>query len=358
MATSTRIDEIPALDGFRALACLLVVMSHIPEYLQSHSDMFTMGLPFGQIGVAVFFGLSGFLMAHLYAERAFSLPVMMSYLIARFSRIVPAYWLTILLCFGVYRFIDPAFVFQIDGANLLRHLLFLGSVGVFWSIPPEIQYYLFFVLLWCGWQQWCGGQRLWLIVLLLAAAVLMLSRAHWPGILLPSKLHFFLAGSTAALLFHYWQRRWAPSRRVVVVAQCFTLLLAIGIYRLAGIDEVFFYQWSLFFLLVAMMLLAFGFRSRFADRLFGNPPLRWLGRVSFSVYLLHCPVIYLCDLLLKQRGPMGYAGDLLVLLLAVLLPALFSQWVELPLCRGCKNLAHKVMASVLSARLRRRANAS
>ena len=333
-----RADEIPALDGLRALACILVVLSHLPEYFTQGNGWFATVLPLGQIGVALFFGLSGFLMTHLYVGSSFSLSRVLNYLIARFSRIAPAYWLTILLCFLLYRFVDPAFVFRIDEHNLLRHLLFLGSEGVFWSIPPEIQYYLFFLLIWGAWQQWGQGRKMLLILLVLACMGLMASREAWPGILLPSKLHFFVSGTLAAMLFHRVRQRVNPPPALVFGLQVLMLLgLSLSVLNLHGMDETTFYAHSFFFLPVALALVVLSLPSRLMDGLLGNRLLGWFGKVSFSVYLLHCPVIYLFNRFCLSLGWQGGLYDVLALLLALLLPGLFSQWVELPLCNLAKR---------------------
>ncbi|GAA4492456.1 acyltransferase [Pseudaeromonas paramecii] len=333
-----RADEIPALDGLRALACILVVLSHLPEYFTQGGGWLATGLPLGQVGVALFFGLSGFLMTHLYVGSSFTLSRVLNYLIARFSRIAPAYWLTIVLCFLLFRFVDPEFVFRIDEHNLLRHLLFLGSEGVFWSIPPEIQYYLFFLLFWGAWQQWLQGRKMLLILLTLACVGLMASREAWPGILLPSKLHFFLSGTLAAMLFHRLRQRLTLSCWLLAGLQCLmVLVLTVSVLSLHGMSEQTFYGHSGFYLLVALALLVLSFPSRIMDFMLGNRLLGWFGKVSFSVYLLHCPVIYLFNRFCLSLGWQGAVYDGLALLLALLLPGLFSQWVELPLCNLAKR---------------------
>lgn len=358
-ATPQMPESLPSLDGLRAIAALLVVFVHFTFYVAPESPFHYLQLfpgarfPFGPVGVAGFFTLSGFLMAYLYAWRPCTAPALLGYLVARFARIVPAYWLTLLLCFCLYLWLDGAFVFRIDGQNLLRHLLFLGSEGVFWSIPPEIQYYLLFAVLWGGWQQWLAGQWRGPLLLALLCVGLMLSRDYWPGILLPAKLHFFLAGSAAALLLRALQRRLHPSLRTLMGLQLGMLLvLACALAGLVGVAQQTFYLHHPFFLLVALLLLLFAWRTPFSDALLGNRPLRWLGRVSFSVYLLHVPVIFALVQLQGALGLKGSGSDLLILLLAVLLPGLACEYIELPLCRACRQWAHRRGEALLLRRQR------
>lgn len=72
---------LPNLDGLRAAACLLVVISHLP--LPWHIASL------GDTGVGVFFCLSGFLMAYLYGHLPWNIDTVSRYAIARFSRIAP-----------------------------------------------------------------------------------------------------------------------------------------------------------------------------------------------------------------------------------------------------------------------------
>src|SRR5687767_14993664 len=81
-------DKMPNLDGVRAVACLLVIMAHLP---------LPGGLTLvGSMGVGIFFVLSGFLMGYLYGESDWNTQSVVKYSIARFSRIAPIYWLVIL----------------------------------------------------------------------------------------------------------------------------------------------------------------------------------------------------------------------------------------------------------------------
>ena len=87
---------IPALDGLRAIACVFVVLSHIPKYMSGATDIFRFKMHLGEPGVAIFFVLSGFLMSYLYIHKTATKERLVSYAIARFSRIAPAYWIAII----------------------------------------------------------------------------------------------------------------------------------------------------------------------------------------------------------------------------------------------------------------------
>lgn len=237
---------IPALDGLRALACVLVVASHIPKYMSEATTLFHTDIPLGELGVTIFFVLSGFLMSHLYLSKEPTRHQLVLYVIARFSRIAPAYWLAILSSYVVYQYVDASFLFDVSNSNVLRHLLFIGSAGIFWSIPPGIHYCAYFMLIWFVWQK----------------------------------------------------------RRNVV--------------------------W-----LISLSL--FSFETKLSEGVFGNKVMRWVGKVSFSVYLFHGFILYYSNVLANRFELSGHFVDVSVFVISILLPGLFSIWIELPLCRWTKQ---------------------
>ena len=87
-----RADQIPALNGLRALAAYVVVISHFSS--KSHF----LDYPFwqsGRLGVMIFFMLSGFLMGHLYIETPLSAGSLGKFFSRRLARVVPP-----ISCFG------------------------------------------------------------------------------------------------------------------------------------------------------------------------------------------------------------------------------------------------------------------
>ncbi|WP_409422869.1 acyltransferase [Pseudaeromonas sp. ZJS20] len=336
--TKDKIETIPALDGIRGAACLLVVLSHVAEYLPNSSKIFSFPIALGSPGVAIFFLLSGYLMSYLYLGKPFDIKTSCGYVISRFSRIAPAYWIAILMSVAIYVFVDGEFPAGVPPHEMLRHLLFIGGKGVFWSIPPEVQYYVFFLGVWFAADK-LRVKVYWPLVLVLVLVVFMwFTRERWPGILLPSKFHFFISGCLAAIVFDQVRWRFAPTMLLVTLAQLMSIVaISFGISGLRGVASHEFYNSSWFFLIVFFFIIAFCFRSQFADGLFGNKLMRWFGRVSFSVYLFHCPVLYGAAWMLSQFDLVGVGYDMMGIFFAILVPGLFSLWIELPLCRVFKT---------------------
>lgn len=149
---------VPALDGVRGVAILMVVLFHAAEPFRSSGRLLlplagvdlSAPLRFGWMGVNLFFVLSGFLITRQllrHREELASMPGVGRYLARRWLRIVPLY-LTVLFI-TVFQFTPGHFV---SGHNLrLRvgyHLLFLQDylpsdiLGPFWSLGVEEKFYL------------------------------------------------------------------------------------------------------------------------------------------------------------------------------------------------------------------------
>ncbi|MGO7161972.1 acyltransferase family protein, partial [Rhizobium johnstonii] len=185
----SRPDYIPSLDGLRGVAALLVVGAHIGLIFPIRAPhLVTMG----DEAVGLFFALSGFLMAHLYGSRPVTRENVLDFLVSRFARIYPVYLVAVVLVAMLSSMQSLDFVQPIaGGTDFVRHVFLLGSSGVFWSIPPEIQFYLLFPVLWL-----CLAQpyRYSGIIVGLTVAVVVdgLVELPGPGIVLVSKLPYFL----------------------------------------------------------------------------------------------------------------------------------------------------------------------
>ncbi|MEO7214398.1 acyltransferase [Mucilaginibacter sp.] len=140
------------LDGIRAIAALLVVLSHVQLHkkLQGihHQDVIDFK-NFGKIGVTIFFTLSGFLISYLLLEekKRFKKVSLKHFYIRRILRIWPLYFLLIVVGFFIY----PAkgsmhalwlSVFLMPNVAFCMKLL-PDMFDPIWSIGVEEQFYIF-----------------------------------------------------------------------------------------------------------------------------------------------------------------------------------------------------------------------
>lgn len=140
------------LNGVRALAALMVVISHIELH---KIDFHVARIPyitifnFGKTGVTIFFALSGFLITYLLLEekRNFSTVSLKAFYIRRMLRIWPLYFLLVIIGFFIY----PA---QGSTTGLWLSIFFMPNLAFclqmlpeifnpIWSIGTEEQFYIF-----------------------------------------------------------------------------------------------------------------------------------------------------------------------------------------------------------------------
>jgi peptidoglycan/LPS O-acetylase OafA/YrhL len=315
---------LPNLDGIRALACILVVLAHMPLPL----DILTLG----EAGVGVFFVLSGFLMSHLYAATRWKWQTVSAYAIARFARIAPIYWLVITVCILIsYANPGDAFLLRIEGpVAIARHYLFGGNVWIFWSIPLEVQYYLFFLLVWWAIAQ--RTRRVYALPLLaLLCASLLVTHSLWGGLMLPHKLHFFLAGTLAGLLPRPVWKAGAEQRILSVLQIGAVLLLALPLWQYASKPD--FYAASALGLSLATAVYLLSLPSAWTGLVFATPWVRKIGQASFSIYLMHVLVFHYGMQWLGLQHTVYEPLWLLLGLAGITLPMVVSHWVEMPLQR-------------------------
>jgi peptidoglycan/LPS O-acetylase OafA/YrhL len=319
---------LPNLDGIRALACILVVLSHMPWPVTF--------VTLGETGVGVFFVLSGFLMSHLYADAHWDWQSVSRYGIARFSRIAPIYWLVITVCVLIsYTQPDADFLLRIQGGTAMaRHYLFGGNVLIFWSIPLEVQYYLFFLLVW-----WAIAMRkrhrYALPLLALVCSALLVTHGQWTGLMLPHKLHFFLAGSLAGLMPRpLWKA--GAERRILSALQIGAVgLLALPLWQYPTKPD--FYAASALGLSLATAVYLLSLPSGWTRLVFASTWVRKIGQASFSIYLMHVLVFHFGMQWLGLQHTVYEPLWLLLGVAGVTLPMLVSHYVEMPMQRSTRR---------------------
>jgi len=344
--------HIDALDGFRGFAAMVVVVSHFANrtMLDVDSDalihaartdpgalgfdgfqklMFgALGNGAGQMGVMIFFALSAFLMFHLYAEAKPTRANVWNFLVGRVARIFPLYYFALGLAFVTAVTLPFTFI-EIAPNEYLAHVFFVQGNHVFWTIAPELLFYVVFAVLW--------GLGLCRARYLLVPALIVFAGANFLPVVWKSyAVEFFVLG----YLIYLYQR---SGRRIGLWrSETLSVLLFVGLFavHLPAVQKVLFapetMEWeNPAYVLMVAALFVIVFESRVLRRVFASPPMAFLGKISFSVYLLHLFVLHG----LLHYGLIG--PDLLSLGLVVALvvgtSALSFHLLEAPARRGLRR---------------------
>jgi peptidoglycan/LPS O-acetylase OafA/YrhL len=287
----------PAFDGMRAIGFLLVITAHIPVvplfgYLQGWS------------AVWLFFAISGYLvtMLMLREEKSRGRVAFGPFLVKRFFRIVPAYWMAILIywlaCFALPPLAEDYVWFM---ARLPYYLAFMpeyadqGVFGIFthaWTVGVELKFYLFFppvVFLLIRNANWRFA---------IAAIVAALLTAHGS----------FRAQSYCAILFGVMlalalerPRGYATVARLTRVPLVVPLAFIVAVFVMLRYTE----QLTVV-AVVATYLVAYATVQQAAvSRLLTWPPLVYLGQRSYGAYLLHFLAIRIGYLVFGSETAVG-----------------------------------------------------
>ncbi|MET8232955.1 acyltransferase [Micromonospora sp. NPDC005298] len=323
--------RLPALDALRAIGAVAVVGHHV-----GFQTAVTMNTTWGgwlarlDVGVAIFFVLSGFLLFRPWALSAATgrpRPRTGRYLWRRALRILPAYWLAVVVCLVVLPQNRPA-----SAGDWIRHLTFTQiyqpgelryGLSQTWSLATEVVFYLILPLVAVA-----AVGRSWrpvrTIVIVSAGALLTAGWLTLMGFgLLNSALHtmwlpsygaWFSAGMALAAAHVALRTGTAPAALRVLddlasaPVACWGAavgLMAIATTPVAGPRDLegptaaeFGVKLALYLAIAALILIpvAFGGPSRVKE-IFGSTSARWLGTVSYGLFLWHPLVIELIYLL-------------------------------------------------------------
>jgi peptidoglycan/LPS O-acetylase OafA/YrhL len=303
------------LDGVRALAALYVLAHHLwlitwQHFPQNVGPAWVGWLIYGHLAVAVFIVVSGFSLAIEPVRNEGRLRGGVRRFIRRRAwRILPTYWAALALsCLALA--ITHEEILGYDGTVLghqpvtvegvVVHGVLLQDVigsptpnGTFWSIAIEWQiYFLFPLLLW--WRRRYGAVStvvLTTVIVVASYEAAISVRALAPILnLVPQFLALFVFGMIAAEVIQRSARR-----SLLLAGAGLGAVTVIGYLQWAGSAEAITHLFWLDLAVggcTALLLAALALpeRSRMRDVL-GGRVLRGTGRFSYSIYLMHAPLL-------------------------------------------------------------------
>ena len=357
------------LDLIRGLAILTVVCFHVfADARNPQPDSSTVWISWlrygGAIGISIFFVLSGFSIhlsqAQKQATKENYQPAWRQFFHRRFWRLYPAY----LGAIGLFFVLNLAWtliqrrdvsVHWIDIWNFLSHLLLLHTLtpetffGIFpalWFIAVQAHLYLLYPVFWGLVQRW-DIHRVLLIILLITLVFRLLSQS----VILPPTAHphtmLVLSNNAPQRWFEWCFGAWIAQQVVqgvrlrLAYAWGFLMLGVIWIPN-GGVFQVIFAP--VLGCLIGLILWSLVSNE---DRLRLNVvhlPFLYLGRISYSVYLLHQIFVPYVNSALKSI-PLNDLSHFILVLVGVLFVTLpfswlFHKFIELPFSQKAISYNH------------------
>jgi len=368
-------SAFPALDGLRAVAVAAVLLTHAAFWTGRYERGF--GATFlarMDSGVAVFFVISGFLLFRPWLLAA--LPgagprqSVRRYAVRRVLRILPAYWLAVVLALTVLPQNRDA-----SWADWLRHglLVQIYRYGWFregltqtWSLATEVSFYAVLPVIGLGAAWWLRRRPYSVMTATASCGVLALVSVLWQvwlhsgqrpvmgGFWLPAYLSWFAAGMALAVVrVHLDTQQPATGSRwwhaeelgrhpftcwaVGVAALLAAMTPLAGPRSLTADTAGQAIAKNILYAVMAVSLVwpaVFG-RGRTVGALLANAPMRYLGDVSYGVFLYHLVVL---DLVMRLLGNAVFTGQVvqvfpLTVLGSVAVAAVSFRFLERPLIR-------------------------
>lgn len=301
---------LPEVDGLRFLAVAWVVLLHIQGYVHAeirHNDSvagdFVSWILFhGELGVPLFFSISGFILAMPFAEHALKggHPVpLKAYFLRRLTRLEPPYIVCMVALFLLHAVRGHRSVGELLphlGASLayLHNAIyhewnFINTVT--WSLEIEVQFYLLAPLLARVFRLGTTARRV-----CIGVAILFFAWAEpglWtslgiirPDFLILGQLHHFLVGFLLADIY------LCPAPALELKSSTWD---ALGLIAFVAIP-VFYMEgtWGkLAFPAAVLVLYLAAFRGDFTRTILRHPLIATIGGMCYSIYLIHLPLLYI-----------------------------------------------------------------
>lgn len=305
-------ERLFSLQGLRGLAVLGVVLFHMTSVEAKYAGgdrLLPALLDFFQLGVDLFFVISGFVMVIVSRGRFQDSVQAQRFLFNRVSRIYPTYWLYYLLTLAVF-LLQPGMVNSSHGeSNLLLSFFLLPSdkvllVMVAWSLVFELWFYLVFSAFLPLRERWLpAALAVWALILLVFNS-LQDWRDYSPAVQIMLHPHAleFIAGAALALFFYSRHSARLPDRLVWSMLLLATLvgMPLIGylhLYESHGLARMLAVALVFGALVLGMVLL----ERRGHLRL--NPALVAIGDMSYTIYLSHLLVLGVIGRVWSWLGP-------------------------------------------------------
>ncbi|HEY5841455.1 MAG TPA: acyltransferase [Mycobacterium sp.] len=350
--------RVAALTGIRAVAAILVVATHAAYTTGKYNSSY-LGLVYSrmEIGVPIFFALSGFLLFRPWVKAAASgspAPSVRRYAWHRVRRIMPAYVVTVLLAYLIYHYRNAGPNPGHTWAGLLRNLtltqLYTDNYGYaylhqgltqMWSLSVEVAFYIalpalaYLLLVVLCRRSWRPG------LLLSAMGVLGLITPAWLALVhttdflpdgarlwLPTYLLWFLGGMALAVLQVMGVRCYAFVALPLAVVSYFIAATPVAgepTTSPTGLAQSIVK--AVFFTAIAVLLIAppaLG-DDGWYTRMLASRPMVWLGEISYEIFLAHLVImeIAMIEVMRKQV----YTGSTLQLFAVTMVLTIPVAWL-------------------------------
>ena len=324
-----------SIDFLRSIAAVSVCIFHLATgYLHSGNPIYEL-FKEGHLGVEVFFVITGFLVSMSLARKHYSASVSSfgRYLLDRILRLQPAYLVAVFICV-LQEYIGSLMPglgrpFWVQWQDILWHFLYLPPIVdrpwlliLFWTLMIQFQFYILFALLYKLFM----NEKKWIRILTLGFFI---------------TVNFFLDDLKYNNYLPYYMVIFIPG--ILLYQRSVGMWSAAEFWLLLMIDCCVLYDQRFEEILrpAAVLLAVFCISYLRSD----HAIWKWLGSISFSLYLIHLPVGWSFMGFIKQYTQdemLLSVGLLAAVSLSIAAAFLFYKTIEAP----SQKLASKILARI------------
>lgn len=333
--------KIYGLQQLRAIAALFVVLYHMTYIAQENLNYVFWGgiFRFGYSGVDIFFVLSGFVVYYIHHKEIGKTSFGFPYIIKKCLRILPPYWVVLSALLVVYLLVpsyglaqtrNPVYIIESFLLLPLRNMTY-SALSVAWSLRYELLFYLLFgVAIFLKRKPARLILSLWvaisLVNFILSQVGLGTDNFDFNFLFSAYNLEFAFGCFAAHLVLNRSVSRTLSLTVFTVGTVVFITNAIMDVSKLLQMNRFLFYG-------IPVVLIIYGIASYEIDhRLKCFQPLVYLGNASYSVFLVHLPVISILDKIFTKIGIYGrigyFAGTVIIFVLAVSSGCLFYELIE------------------------------
>jgi peptidoglycan/LPS O-acetylase OafA/YrhL len=301
----------------RGVAAIMVLVQH------SFKSFYFWNLPWfnenildiGQIGVSVFFVISGFVLP-LSLQKNYRIHDFPRFLAKRFVRIEPTYLASLVFAiiwvWSATRLAPNATPWSLDIFQIFAHLFYLIPFTklewlnyIYWTLAIEFQFYLIIGLLYCI-LRWAADKSIMFVsVLIFLFSCSTLLHPLMPQVRLLEFAPFFGIGMLAWLCICY------PVLHFIYIPLLLSLIL-IGFLGSLSLSNLLFGALAFFLIL------------------FWKPiQMKWrfFGTISYSLYVIHPPIVTLQHIIGNRLADTSFQAILFLFPFVTMVISIFAAWI-------------------------------
>ncbi len=294
---------IKPLTSLRFFFAFFVFLSHL-SFVKTENSLFNWlqrNIFFeGYLGVSFFFILSGFVLAYSYREKFSQNTITKkSFYLARFARIYPLHFLTLILAVPIIYFHNSSGIIRSFLANLflIQSFIFFSFNAPAWSISDEMFFYLIFpfIIILLGKVKILKILFYFLVPVILITGIILIPEHDQKAFFYVNPIVRSFDFILGILLYDLFKKQKFSSYFSTVKRATFLEIFTLSTFFIFFIFHNFLnrsFRYSIYYWIpMCLIIYTFAQNKGWISKLLSNKTLVFLGEISFGFYMIHYLVI-------------------------------------------------------------------